>query len=247
MMRKRLTAMLMACVLLAGCGSGGQKDPEPAPPENPAPDTQQQEQLPAVGETQNPEGEELKQLRDQMEKNGDLLAVAYLGYAELPYFMDVGVYLDANGFGERYPFLNEIPEERLVRQEGGELYAVVPADADTKLTVSDYVMDGDDYIPNVGEKLFEVTDGKPLFLIGNVSEIVPNLCIFAENSKGKVEEYTPCVSMMDGSLYTVEGVYDFTPWIWSCRLCPDLTLSRTPSIREPGIPSIWTETASGWP
>lgn len=234
MIKRWISIFMVVMLLLAGCAKAPETPPaepmqtpaaeptqtpsaeptqeptaEPTQEPSPAPTPITTEE-PDNGYSENPD--ELTELRRSAADSGALIAVAYLGYAELPYFSDISVYLDANLYNEVYPFLGTIPEERLARQEGGELYAVVPVSADVKLTVYEYLMDEtDDYIPDAGAELLTVSNGEPILLIGNVSDIVPNLFITAETSDGKLVEYAPCLSMKDGSLAEGEGVYNFTP------------------------------------
>jgi len=208
-MMKRWIAIVMACVfLLSGCGKKDEIQPG-------KPTKQPTVSQPAADSSQ-PTGPaadsaQLAALRAEINDSGALMGVAYLGYAELPFFEDVTVYLEANGFGDKYPFLYEIPEERIVRQEGCEIYAVVPASADVKLTVWEYGMDDGASFPEPGEELLQSGDGQPILLMGNISDIVPNLLVRAEEKDGLSADYAPCLSLEDFFLNPGEGVYDFTP------------------------------------
>lgn len=183
-----------------------EEEPEEKPEEKPE---EQKPEQPAVSEDPV-----LAELRREIVNNNALFGAAYLGYAELPGWHDVCVYVEANGYADKFPFLLSVMEDHAALQEGGEVYAIVPASKDVTLTVSEYIMDdSDDYIPDRGADLVTVTDGMPLLLRGNISEIVPNLRIIAQK-KGSdaVLEYSPCLSGMDGSLVADVGIYDFTPY-----------------------------------
>jgi len=223
-MRKKWIAMLLTfLLLLSGCGG---EDVDPSGSETPTPPateqgdgTQPSPSKPSGGKIPgkldgnggDPEDPELAALQEELAGSGALFGVAYLGYAELPGWEDVCVYVEANGYADEFPFLLGVMEDHAVLHEGGEVYAVVPAGKDVSLTISEFLMDEDDYIPDRGEDLLTVTDGKPLLLRGNVSEIVPNLLITAEKGSKSVE-YNPCISGMDGSLVVDECVYDFTTY-----------------------------------
>ena len=153
---------------------------------------------------------ELAALQKEISDSGALLGVAYLGYAELPNWADVAVYVEANGFADEFPFLLNVMEDHAVLQDGGEVYAVVPADSDITLTVSEVLMEETGAAR--GAELLTLDDGKPVLLRGNISEIVPNLLLTAVDKDGKSVEYSPCLSGMDGSLVAGEDIYDFTPY-----------------------------------
>lgn len=168
-----------------------------------------------TGSQKEEEDPVLKATRDEIIDNDALFGVAYLGYAELPYWEDVCVYIEANGYTDAFPYLADVEEDHAVLQEGGEVYAVIPADKDVKLTVSDFGFKDDSDVPERGKDLLTVTDGKPILLRGNISEIVSNILITAEKGKDTLE-YNPCLSGMDGSLVTDDGVYDLTNYelVW---------------------------------
>ena len=195
-MMKRWLALAMACVItLCGCAGEPSASPTPAP------------EAPTVVPT---ESAELAQLRADIDDSGAILGVAYLGSAELPYFEDLSVYLEANGFGEKYPFLYEVPEERLVRQDGCDIIAVVPASSDVTLSVYEYVMDEDLMDGKPGKELLTVTDGQPAIVIGTVTENLSNLFIQAKSSSGLCCDYMPYMNPSFGFLPPAEGAYDFT-------------------------------------
>ena len=215
-MRNNWIALFVSLgMLLTGCGDSGDGG-KPSGGEQTPPATEQGSGSdvgkPDGNTDERPDETELpslKELREEIAAEGALIGVASLGYAELPGFSDVAVYVEANGFGDAWPFLLDVTEDHAVLQEGGEVYAVVPVDKGVTLTVSEFIMDDKSDAPYRGKDLLTVNDGKPLLLRGNVSEIVPNLLITVQKGE-KTLEYTPCLSGMDGSLVVDEGVYDFT-------------------------------------
>ncbi len=199
-MMKRWFAIAMACMLLlTGCGGKG-SDTSGKP-----------SKAPAVSETVN-ESKALADFREEIADETATLAVAYLGYADLTGFDDLTVYLESSGFYELYPFLNDLTKEQFLQREGGELYAVVPTSAKTTLTVHDCYVDEVNYVMAQGEELLKLEPGQPVILQGNVSEIVPNLWVVAEQSGKEPLEFVPCLNMMDGTLSVISGVYDFSDY-----------------------------------
>lgn len=108
-----------------------------------------------------------------------------------------------------YPWLSEMPSAQFFSNEGMQLYAVVPADGWT-MTVSEYGMDpNNDYIPAVGETVYEGTE--PVLLQGNISDAVPGFQILLKKD-GATVEYYPSLSLENGLLLPCEGVDDLTPY-----------------------------------
>ena len=205
-MVKRWFAALIACMLLlTGCGG---KDPSPSddPPATP----------PAAESVT--ESAALAAFRAEIPDDSAQIAVAYLGYVHLTGYKDLTAYLETCGFYEMYPFLSELTEEQFIMQEGGDLYAVIPVSPDTAISVFDCYVDETDYVTVPGDALGHFDAGQIAVLQGNVSEIVPNLWVVAEKSGSKLLEYTPSLSMMDGKVAAISGVYDFSDYDHLTRL-----------------------------
>ena len=215
-MMKRWIAVLMACMLLL-TGCGGKKEMHSDPP-NKVP--------PAQGEVK--ESAELAAFRKDIANSSAQIAVAYLGYAPLTGYEDLTVYLDASGFYEIYPFLSEVTEEQFVQQDGSDLYLVVPAAKDISLTVCDCYVDETDYAIARGDELLLLDAGQPVILQGNVSEVAPNLLVTAETDGKETLEYVPCLSMIDGSLVQLAGVYDCSDYVYLFQLWKDFGVEDTP-------------------
>lgn len=205
-MKRRWFAVLLTLVMLAGLTACGKDDPAGVP----APETPPVEQG-------NAEDEVLSELQQEITANDALLGVAHLGFAEAMDYAEICNYLESNGFYDVFPVLECVTEDHVALQEGGELYLVVPASADVELTVSSCVLDETDYTLKPDEELLQVTDGKPVLLRGNISDIMPNLLLTAKG-EGNALEYAPCLSLMDGSLSAAEGIYDISDYGFLLRL-----------------------------
>lgn len=154
----------------------------------------------------------LEKIRRQIAENGDTCAVGYLGYFE-GQFEELGVYFNYLGILKDCLFLAEIDEAHFIDQEGYELYIVVPATDESSLIVNEYLLNENEPVEaGPGSELGRYTDGKPVLLRGNISEVIPNLYFEAENPDGSFIGYNPSLSLRDGSLYTVNGIYDLTPY-----------------------------------
>ena len=193
-MKKAIALLIAAAMIcaLASCGSGtGQTQHQPE------------------AETET-EDDTLKSLRKTIADSGCQMGVAFLGTMDEG-DTDVLQWLQDSGSVERFPFLAGIPANEVVTQPGNEMYCIVPADEGATVTVRTY--DPLSSVTPVGQVLYEKTEGTPVCLRGNASDIMPNLEVAVSGENGKAV-YQPFISLKDGtvSTETTEGsVYDFTP------------------------------------
>ena len=161
-----------------------------------------------VPETENTPSPYLENFRQILETD-DFCAVAHLGYLDSSYY-EIMSHVEDLGMLEEFPFL-EIPKENYLPLAGGELYAVIPADADSAITAYTGVMGETDFTVKAGEKLAEFTGGEPVLLKCNVSEIMPNV-VLEITANGVMHTYSPSLSGENGRLVETDGVYDFSPY-----------------------------------
>ena len=203
-----LPLLLTLLLALTACGSAGE---EPAPAEDPqTAETQTKDQAEAPADPA--EDPSLARLRTVIDATGNLVGAAFLGglseggqaaYDELI----SAYYLDA------WPFLADLDWEQAAVASGMEVYCVVPRDRDSAVTVTEWVMDeGNDFRGEAGQVLYESDAGDPVLLMGNVSDILPNLRVTVTAPDGQTLSWSPCLSLRDGTLdrSAVEGVYDFS-------------------------------------
>ena len=89
---------------------------------------------------------------------------------------------------------------------GDEIYLIVPKYKDTtvKIYESELTDDGNLEKANLVDTLSE-----PFIIKCNISDIVPSV-ILKITHEDRVEEYSPFISLKDGSLVTSDFVYNFT-------------------------------------
>ena len=172
---------------------------EPSAAETPATEESDAEDTPETVES-----DALAALREKIKAEGKLFGVAYLGG-----FDGDAESAKAALFGQTYlddlAFVKDI--EPYVVQEGWQMYCIVPVDDTVSLSICEYVFEE---VPCVGEELLFTNE--PVLLRGNVSDIVPNLCIIATKGAERVE-YCPMQSGMDGTLVDSDDlIFDFTPY-----------------------------------
>ena len=143
--------------------------------------------------------DELTILQDDLAEKGFVCAAAYIGTildgkTELEY-------IEASEYNDTYPFIALIGEDRTIRNEGDEVYCIVPAKGYNSVVVSSFVVDeSNDYRGAADKELYKANDGKPILVRGNISEIMPNIIVTLSNGENSFS-YNPSLSMADGSLH----------------------------------------------
>ncbi|MFR4757678.1 MAG: hypothetical protein ACLT9P_05860 [Evtepia gabavorous] len=113
----------------------------------------------------------------------------------------------------RTTLLETLPKEQIIAYEGSEAYCLVPRDQKATLTVQAFLSnESNHYQGEPGEILYESQDGRPVVLIGNVSDIIPNLLVTLTGADGEKMEYHPALSLCDGTVArpVSPNVYDFS-------------------------------------
>ena len=215
--RYRFAAMLICCILLlmAGC-TNPNKQPE----------------APTVGMTAEPEettgatepgvmdDASLNSLRQAMVETPQIFAVAYFGYqdtwdSDIPVYPVEAMQAEAPQLCEDLPFLLNIPQERIVG-EYGELYCIVPLDADATVAVSSGSWDeiNEEYIYE--ESVYFSESGEPILLLCNNEGWEPDTQVFISGPSGEMIWY-PMLDDNDCpmSLWDDNGeelFWDFSPY-----------------------------------
>ena len=146
----------------------------------------------------------LNAVRSRQEAADAMAGILYLGYYEnLTPFDEAWKAEPAVADAlARYPFLALIEEDRFARNEGSEIYCIIPTDEGSSVTVT--VWDAETNSP--GEILFSSEDGRPIWIQGNISDIMPNLSVTIEDSSGNVlQQYQPFISLKDGTVAMPAG------------------------------------------
>ena len=207
----RLGVMLLLVSLVCGCGLKTGKtnsDPDGSKHQNGQLVTIPGNNKIADDDKAEAEASELSILQKQIGQNSCGAGVALLGYVDSELSMtDLSIYLEANAFVETYPFLSDAA---CFMTEGQELYAIVPPNDKGRITIyASEITEEGEYIDEKSTPLFQGKPGEVLVLRCNFSEIYSNVLISVTDG-GSAMEFRPSISLKDGHLTELEGVYDFT-------------------------------------
>ena len=207
----RLGVMLLIVSFVCGCGLKTGKtnsDPDGSKHQNGQLVTIPGDNKIADDDKAEAEASELSILQKQIGQNSCGAGVALLGYVDSELSMtDLSIYLEANAFIENYPFLSDAA---YFMTEGQELYAIVPPNDKGRITVyASEITEEGEYIDEKSTPLFQGKPGEVLVLRCNFSEIYSNVLISVTDGGGAME-FRPSISLKDGHLTELDGVYDFT-------------------------------------
>ena len=198
---------LGAALLLTGCGA--EEPPASAPASEPASSqpAEPASSVPAEEPASDavPADGGLSALRTEMEPSGAVAGVMYLGYFEgiEPFSPEFYAELEASGYLAAYPFLKDIPKDCLARNDGDEIYCIVPFDPKARVEVAAWDEDIQTGLYNLymGEMEDGSGDGVPFFVQGNVSDIMSNVSVnITDNYANELIHYHPSISLKDGTV-----------------------------------------------
>ena len=102
------------------------------------------------------------------------------------------------------PYLNKLEDKPTIySNDGEELYLIVPIKKNLKLSIYQTILGEVD----IEKENFLGTETKPFIVKGNISDIIPNMLIEFQY-KNKIYNYSPSLSLKDGSLNLEEFILD---------------------------------------
>lgn len=175
MIRLTLVLLALCALVLTGCDTAA-----PAPTPTP-------EQAAA---TPTPTPDPLSTLPYE---DGQLYAVAYLGYQE-PTELD---YYRQTYFGGR-----DVPVHHI---SDGDFYLIIPRDPNATVRLFQ-----NDMLTQTSSIFYEQPDGSPFVIGCNVSDIFPDVTVELTTSTGEKVEFSPFISLKDGSVEVGERGLNIT-------------------------------------
>ena len=123
--------------------------------------------------------------------------------------VDLRAFVAGSETGKEYPSLSRAP---LYMAEGQELYAIIPPnDKGTIIVYPSTITEDGEYAEDKSNPLHAGEPGEPLLLRCNLSEIYSNVLIAATDGGGAID-FRPSLSMENGHLQEIAGVYDFSAY-----------------------------------
>ena len=191
---KLFAALLALTLSLAGCGP---VDGDPIRSGAAASDS-----------ASRPDAVTVAQLRQQVEQNGSLAAVLYLGSVP-ERTADVDAALDSLQ-EQPWQFVTDIPADHRVTAPGGgrELYCIFAVRKEDTLFV--YEKQDPAYPAQLGKELYGRQGGQPILLLCNGSREDTDTMVTVYCSTGRPLDWNPQLSAETGRPVPVEGVDDFS-------------------------------------
>lgn len=153
-------------------------------------------------------------LRTKIQENSASVGIAYIDYLPSSDFdeeyseIDLVDYIANSKLGKQYPYLCQCP---IIRNNGNHLFAIVPASADSMITVYGSYIDADGNIQaDTDNMLFRGDCGDTVILYCNESDSYSNVLVTVTDGDKTVELH-PMLSLERPRTITSEyGVYDFS-------------------------------------
>ena len=196
------TAVLLVC-FLCGCSVLPEKAPS-YPDENQVSDGSSMKEP----DSTTAEDPALTALQQKINYNGKGAGVAFIGYVDSESSeVDLRTYYASSETGKAYPDLVDAP---LYMAEGQELYAIIPPnDKGTIIVYPSTMTDDGEYAEDKSNPLCIGKPGEVLLLRCNLSETYSNVLIAVTDGGGALD-FRPSLSMENGHLQEIAGVYDFS-------------------------------------
>ncbi|MGI6216622.1 MAG: hypothetical protein ACOYIK_03300 [Coriobacteriales bacterium] len=148
------------------------------------------------------EDQSLANLRAKTKESGSICAVIDLGYCPDQNPSGLDSYSSSGRQVEAFPFIGEIPEDRIIDSNNGtnNAFCIVPADENSTIEIYEYSL-GESGELERGDLIYKSDDGSPIILLCMVGDIYTSARVTVNDPSGAtIESYGPFYSGKDGSL-----------------------------------------------
>ena len=156
------------------------------------------------------ENASLTALQTEINQSGSVAGIAFIGYVDSESSeVDLRAFYAGSETGRAYP---DFAYAALYMAEGQELYAIVPPnDKGTIIVYPSMITEDGEYADDKSNPLCIGDPGEVLLLRCNLSEIYSNVLIAVTDGGGALD-FRPSLSMENGHLQEIAGVYDFSKY-----------------------------------
>lgn len=156
------------------------------------------------------ENASLTALQTEINQSGSVAGIAFIGYVDSESSeVDLRTFYASSETGRAYP---DFAYAALYMAEGQELYAIVPPnDKGTIIVYPSMITEDGEYADDKSNPLCIGDPGEVLLLRCNLSEIYSNVLIAVTDGGGALD-FRPSLSMENGHLPEIAGVYDFSKY-----------------------------------
>ena len=156
------------------------------------------------------ENASLTALQTEINQSGSVAGIAFIGYVDSESSeVDLRAFYASSETGRAYP---DFAYAALYMAEGQELYAIVPPnDKGTIIVYPSMITEDGEYADDKSNPLCIGDPGEVLLLRCNLSEIYSNVLIAVTDGGGALD-FRPSLSMENGHLPEIAGVYDFSKY-----------------------------------
>ncbi len=152
----------------------------------------------------------MEEIQRQLEDGNALCAIAFLGSCDGS-FSEVQAYLEDSGMVDTYPILEGLSGDIFLETAGSELYLIVQRE-DVEISMYEQSMDPETGEMMTGDLRALFIAPAPFLLRCNISDIIPNILLSLGSTTGEKLEYSPFISLRDGSVSVTEGILDLTDY-----------------------------------
>ncbi len=152
------------------------------------------------------EATSLEYVRNEMKAANMKCAVAYVEFTHRDDEESIMGIAGNSSLAKNFAFVKSISGDNVVNAGGYEIYCIVP-EIGSSVVINKMELVDDDVKPT---DVIYTGDDKPILLLANISDIWCSSIVYITTATGEVIEYSPSLSLKDGTLSSSDGIFDFS-------------------------------------